>query len=72
MERGKEGERDQIRGELVALIHGVLDAESYKEAEIYLAALKAHQSGEEIWKFLNVHLDAASCICWIVIKGLYG
>jgi hypothetical protein len=56
-QEGEEG--DRVRGELVALIHGVLDAESYKEAEICLAALKAHQSGEEIWKFLNVHIDAA-------------
>lgn len=54
-----EGERGQARGELVALIHKVLDAESHEEAEAYLAKLKAHRSGEEIWKFLNVHFDAA-------------
>lgn len=58
-EEEKEGECDQVREELVTLIHGVLDAASYEEAEVYLASLKAHRSGEKIWKFLNVHLDAA-------------
>lgn len=54
-----EGERGQSQRELVALIHGILDAESYEEAEAHLAVLEAHPAGEEIWKFLNVHLDAA-------------
>ncbi len=49
----------QVRGELVALIRGVLDAQSYETAEACLAKLKAHPRGARIWKLLNQQFDAA-------------
>lgn len=50
---------DKARGELVKLIHGVLDAESYAQAEACLAKLKLHPGGARIWKLLHKQLDAA-------------
>jgi len=49
----------QVRRELVALIRGVLDAQSYETAEACLAKLKAHPRGARIWKLLNRQFDAA-------------
>jgi len=49
----------QVRGELVALIRGVLDAQSYEQGEASLAALREHPRGARIWKLLNQQFDAA-------------
>ena len=49
--------RAQVRAELVALIHGVIDAHSYEQAETALVALLSHPQGAAIGQFLNQHLD---------------
>ncbi len=49
--------RAQVRAELVALIHGVIDAQSYEQAEKALVVLLSHPQGAAIGQFLNVHLD---------------
>ena len=49
----------QVRRELVALVRGVLDAQSYQRAEASLAALREHPRGARIWKLLTQQLDAA-------------
>ena len=49
----------QVRKELVALIRGVLDAQSYEQGEASLAALREHPRGARIWKVLNQQFDAA-------------
>jgi len=51
--------RKQVRGELVALIRGVLDAQSYDGAEAFLAEPRGHPRGARIWKLLNEQFDAA-------------
>jgi hypothetical protein len=52
-----EAIREQVRGELVALTHGVIDAQSYEQAEAALVALLSHPQGAAIGQFLNQHLD---------------
>jgi len=67
VEQAARRARKQVRGELVALIRGVLpalmgcpgDAQSYEKAEVWLANLKAHPRGARIWRFLNQQFDAA-------------
>jgi hypothetical protein len=49
--------RTQVRAELVVLIHGVIDAHSYEQAEVALLALLSHPQGAAIGQFLNQHLD---------------
>ncbi len=49
--------REQVRAELVALIHAVVDATSYDQAEAALVALRSHSQGATIRQFLNEHLD---------------
>jgi len=49
----------QLRGQLVAFIRGVLDAQSYEGAEASLAKLRRHPRGARIWKLLNQQFDAA-------------
>lgn len=49
--------RIQVRAELVTLIHGVIDAQSYEQAEAALVALSRHPQGVAIGQFLNQHLD---------------
>jgi len=51
--------KGRVRRELVALIHGVLDASNQGEAELALAKLQAHQLGAELARLLECHLDAA-------------
>ena len=43
-----EAIREQVRAELVALIHGVVDAESYEQAEAALVILRSHPQGAAI------------------------
>jgi hypothetical protein len=43
--------------ELLALMHGVIDAHSYEQAEAALVALLSHPQGAAIGQFLNQHLD---------------
>jgi hypothetical protein len=47
----------QMREELVALIHAVVDAPSYAQAEQALAKLKQHAQGAGLAQKLNVQLD---------------
>jgi transposase-like protein len=49
--------RAQVRAELVALMHGVIDAQSYEQAEAALVTLLSHPQGAALGQFLNQHLD---------------
>jgi hypothetical protein len=49
--------RRQVRQELTALIHGVLDAANYEEGEKALATLQAYPWGAGIGQTLNEQLD---------------
>jgi transposase-like protein len=49
--------RTQVRAELVSLMHGVIDAHSYEQAEAALVALLSHPQGAAIGQYLNQHLD---------------
>jgi len=49
--------RKRVRDELGKLIHNVIDAQSYTQAEAALAALRGHPQGAGIGKQLNVQLD---------------
>ena len=58
---GEEAEtaRRRICGELTDLVHEVLDADSFEEAEEALARLHQHPRGTALWKVLNqrfIHL----------------
>ena len=47
----------QVREELVALLHAVIDAASYEQAEQALAALKAHPWGTTLAQKVNEQFD---------------
>ena len=49
--------REQVRGELVALVHTLIDAPSYPIAEHGLAALREHPQGAGLWRLLNERFD---------------
>ncbi len=49
--------RAQVRAELVVLMHAVIDAPSYEQAEVALLALLSHPQGAAIGQFLDQHLD---------------
>jgi len=49
--------RQQVRAELTGLIHRVIDAQSYAQAEAALALLLKHTYGASIGRILNVQLD---------------
>ena len=49
--------RKEMRKELGKLIHNVIDAANYNQAEQALEALRQHPFGTEIAHFLNIHLD---------------
>jgi hypothetical protein len=49
--------KEQARKELVALVHGVLDASTYEQAEAALATLQGHPLGEKIAQLLDGQLD---------------
>ena len=55
-EKAKQA-RKHVRDELGKLIHNVIDAQSYDQAEAALAALLGHPFGAAIGKKLNVLLD---------------
>ena len=52
-----EQARQQARTELGGLMHKIMDAESYDQAEVALTALLAHPLGATIGKLLNAQLD---------------
>jgi hypothetical protein len=52
-----EQARKQARTELTALIHKVIDAKSYAQAEVALAALQGHPLGMAIGVMLNEQFD---------------
>ena len=62
--------KKKVRGELVALIRGVLDAGSYTEAGAALVELKAHQLGGKLATLLEEHLDAAMVYLLEYNRGL--
>lgn len=49
--------RHQIRAELTGLIHQIIDAQSYAQAEAAIALLLKHTHGATIGQVLNVQLD---------------
>jgi hypothetical protein len=51
--------QEQVRRELVALMHGVLDAATYAQAETALTQLAAHRLGVGLAQALWDQLDAA-------------
>ena len=52
-----EAVRAQVRTELVALLHAVIDAQSYAQAEAALVVLRSHPQGVGISQFRNEQLD---------------
>ncbi len=52
-----EQARKQVRDELGGLIHQIMDAQSFEQAEAALAALLGHPLGATIGKLLNEQLD---------------
>lgn len=58
-EEAARSARQAVRRELVGLIHGVLDAANYAEAEAALAQLQAHAFGAALARSLGGVLDAA-------------
>jgi hypothetical protein len=49
--------RQRVRQEMGALIHGVLDAASYEQAEVVLATLLGHPLGARLGQMLNEQMD---------------
>ena len=49
--------RLQVRVELTTLVHGVIDARSYEQAEAALVLLCAHPYGDTVGRSLNEQLD---------------
>ena len=52
-----EALREQVRAAWVALVHGVIDAQSYAQAEAALVLLRSHPQGAALAQFLNEQLD---------------
>jgi transposase-like protein len=52
-----EAAREQVRAELTALIHGIIHAQSYEQAETALVTLLSHPQGSAIGRFLNEQFD---------------
>jgi len=52
-----EAIRAQVRAAWVALIHAVVDAARYAQAEAALVTLRSHPQGAAIAQFLNEHLE---------------
>ncbi len=52
-----EQTRKQARAELTTLLHKIMDAQSYDQAEVALAALQGHPLGTAIATLLNEHFD---------------
>lgn len=65
-----EQARQQVRDELVGLIHPIMDAKSYAEAEAALATLLGHPLGATIGKLLNEQLDRVLVHLLDYYKGL--
>jgi hypothetical protein len=53
----KREARQRVREELGTLIHGVLDAASYEQAEVALATLLGHPLGARLGQMLNEQMD---------------
>lgn len=66
VEAAAEAVRRRVRGELVKLIKGVLDAPTRQEARLALALLRAHQLGAKVAAGLAQHWDEA-----LVWRGAY-
>jgi hypothetical protein len=62
-----EAAQEQVRRELVALMHGVLDAATRAQAETTLAQLEAHRLGVGLAQALWDQLDAA--LVWAIYRN---
>jgi len=58
------------RVELSALVRGVMEAESFAEAEVALGRLAAHQFGDRLKELMREHLDAATVYLSEYNRGL--
>ncbi len=56
LDEAAEQARKQVRGELTALMHQIMDAQSYEQAEAALATLLAHPLGATIGQVLDEQL----------------
>jgi hypothetical protein len=65
-----EQARQQVRAELTGLMHRVMDAQSYAQAEAALALLLSHAYGARIGQLLNVQLDRILAHVLDVCHGL--
>ncbi len=63
--------RKQTRDELSELIHQVVDAHSYEQAEAALATLLGHPLGTNIGKLLNEQLDRVLVHLLVYYRGLH-
>ena len=62
--------KKKVRGELVSLVRGVLDAPDYEKAQEALAKLEAHGLGGKLAAMLEGHLDAAMVYLLEFNRGL--
>ncbi len=65
-----EQARKQTRDELSGLIHKIVDAQSYEQAEAALATLEGHPLGATIGKLLNEQLDRVLVHLLAYYRGL--
>jgi transposase-like protein len=66
-----EHARQQVRAELGGLIHQIIDAQSYGQAEAALAALLGHPLGATIGQLLNAQLDRVLVHLLDYYRGLH-
>jgi transposase-like protein len=57
LQERNEEVRDPVRAELTRLIHGIIDAQDYAQAEAALVRLYSHPQGSAIGHFLNQQFD---------------
>lgn len=62
--------KKKVRTELVALVRGVLDAQTDAEAALALASLEAHELGGKLAELVGEHLDAAMVYLLEYNRGL--
>jgi hypothetical protein len=68
--KAAEQARKQARDELGGLIHQIMDAQSYEQAEAALATLLGHPLGASIGKVLNEQLDRVLVHLLAYYRGL--
>jgi hypothetical protein len=63
--------RERVRAELGGLIHKIMDAQSYEQAEAALATLLGHPLGTTLGKLLNEQLDRVLVHLLDYYRGLH-